>query len=214
MKSPGLKITIIMKATVLHIILFLLLVITGSNCRAQGFFNQKGAWIKNQLKQIALWEIYIKDLEKGYNIAKEGLKTISDIKNGDFHLHLDHFDAYMAINPGIKKYSKAIEILLLQLDIKKLYPKTDDAYVNSIFTHLIDGAASDVDQLNMLLSPGNYSMKDDERIKQIDKLYLDMKDKYAFARSFADDIKLLSLQQLKEKNEVKTSRLLNNIKTP
>ena len=201
-----------MKQIVLNILLVLCLIIARIDCTAQGFFNQKGAWIKNQLKQIALWEIYIKDLEKGYEIARQGLNTIGDIKNGDFHLHLDHFDALMAINPEIRKYSKAVEILLLQADIKKLYSKTDDAYIKSVFTHLIDGAASDVVQLNMLLSPGNYSMTDDERIRQIDILYADMKGKYVFAKSFANDVKIMTLQQLKEKNEVQTSRLLNNIK--
>ena len=203
-----------MKVVVLTLTLFLLIATTGFDCKSQGFFNQNGAWIKNQLKQIALCEVYIGDIEKGYDIARQGLNTISDIRNGDFHLHLDHFNALMDVNPQIKKYSRAVEILLLQSDIKKLYPKTDDDYIKSVFSHLLDRCAADVDQLNTLLSPGNYSMTDDERIKNIDKLYFDMKDKYAFARSFANDVIIMSVQQLKEKNEVTTSRLLNNIKTP
>ncbi len=198
------------KATVFVLLIFF----CAFKINAQGFFNQKGAWIKNQIKQIALWEIYIKDIEKGYEIAKDGLNAISDIKNGDFHLHLDHFNSLMDVNPEIKKYSKAVEVLLLQSDVKKLAAKSDDDYINSVWTHLIDGCNSDVDQLNMLLSPGNYEMTDDERIKNIDKLYADMKDKYAFAKSFSTDVKILSLQQLKEKNEVQASRLLNNIKLP
>lgn len=203
-----------MKLILLNILLALSGTIFNSHCDAQGFFNQKGAWIKNQLKQIALWEIYIKDLEKGYDIAKQGLNTISDIKNGDFHLHLDHFNALMEVNPGVKKYSKAAEILILQSDIKTLYQKKDDVYINSVFTHLLSGCDDDVNQLNKLLSPDNYQMTDDERIKQIDKLYTDTKDKYAFAKSFSADIRIMSLQQLKEKNEVRSSRLLNNIKLP
>jgi len=200
-----------MKKLTCLLLLSLFLLVVEKTC-AQGFFNQKGAWIKNQLKQIALWEVYIKDIEKGYDIAKSGLATIGDIKNGDFHLHLNHFDALMAINPEIKKYSKAVEILLLQSELKKLYPKTDDVYINSVFTHLINGATFDVDQLNRILSPGNYSMTDDERIGQIDGLYTDMKDKYAFARSFSVDVKIVALQKWKEKNEAQVSRLLNNIK--
>jgi len=145
-----------MKSFAFHVVLIFLTTTLLNECHGQGFFNQKGAWIKNQLKQIALWEIYIKDIEKGYEIARQGLNTISDIKNGDFHLHLDHFDALMAVNPDITKYSKAVEILLLQSDIKKLVIKSDDDYINSVFTHLIDGCHEDVDQLNKLLSPGNY----------------------------------------------------------
>jgi hypothetical protein len=117
----------------------------------------------------------------------------------------------MEINPAIKKYSKAVEILLLQSGIKNLYHKSDDEYINLVFTNLIELCKYAVDQLNMLLSPGNYQMTDDERIKSIDKLYNEMKDKYDFAKSFSNDIKILSLQQVKEKNEVQTSRLLNHI---
>jgi len=193
-------------------LVFLLFFLSGTKMTAQGFFNQKGAWIKNQLKQIALWGVYIKDIEKGYEIARQGLNTIGDIKNGDFHLHLDHFDAMMEVNPGIKGYSRVVEILLLQSDIKKLVVKSDEGYINSVFTHLMDGCNADVGQLDMFLSPGNYSMTDDERIRSIDNLYLDMKDRYSFAWSLSNDVKILSLQHLKEKNEVKTSRLLNNVK--
>ena len=198
----------------ISLVSFSLLLLAGIKTDAQGFFNQKGAWIKNQLKQIALWEIYIKDVEKGYNIAKTGLNTINDIKSGDFQMHVDHFGALMTVNPDIRKYSRMVEILLLPSAIKKLRPKTEDAYTNSVFTHLMEEAASNVDQLLIFLTPENYSMTDDERIKQVDKLYADMKDKYAFAKSFASDAGILSLQQLKEKNETRTSRLLNNIKNP
>jgi len=196
------------------LVLLSLLLLAGIKTNAQGFFNQKGAWIKNQLKQIALWEIYIKDIEKGYNTAKTGLNAIADIKSGDFHLHVDHFGALMAVNPEIRKYSRIVEILLLPSAIKKLHPKTANAFINSVFSHLMEEAASNVDQLHILLSAGNYSMTDDERIKQVDKLYADMTDKYAFAKSFASDAGILSLQQLKEKNETRTSRLLNNVKKP
>jgi hypothetical protein len=201
---------IIMKQSGMYIILFMLNATT-FNCKAQSFFNQNGAWIKNQIRQIALWEVYIKDIEKGYDIAKQGLDAISAVKNGDFHLHLDHFNSLMDVNPEIKKYSKAVEILLMQSDIKKVAVKINDNYIKSVWRHLINSCEVDANQLKLLLSPGNYQMTDDERIRNIDKLYIDMKDKYWFAKSFSSDNKILSLQKLKEKNEVQTSRLLNNI---
>ena len=181
---------------------------------AQGFFNQKGAQTKNLLKQIALLQVYIADLEKGYTIAKQGLATIGNTKDGDFHLHIDHFQALVQINPQIKKLSQVVGIVLLQSDIKQLYKKSGDNYISNVWAHLLQQCADNVTELNTVLSPGNYQMSDDERIRQIDHLYADMQDKYAFARHFASDIKVLSLQQLKEKNEVQVSLLLNNIKTP
>jgi hypothetical protein len=203
-----------MKLFFLYTALVLLSTAASLNGNAQGFFNQNGEWIKNQIKQIALWEVYIKRIEKGYDIARDGLNTIAGIKNGDFHLHVAHFNALMDVNPEIKKYSKAAQILLLQSGIKKCCTKSDNDYINSVFTHLMNDCNRNIDQLNMLLSPGNYQMTDDERISNIDKLFIDMKDKYGFAKSFSNDIRVLSVEQLKEKNEVKTSRLLNSIKMP
>lgn len=203
-----------MKRIILKIMLMSFFLVEGSQCGAQGFFNQKGAWIKNQLKQIALFEVYIKDLEKGYDIARHGLNTIGDIKNGDFHLHLARFNALIEVTPRIKEYSAAIKILLVQADIKKLYTKTDDDYIRAVFNRLMDGCQADIEQFNCLLSADSYKMTDDERINNIDKLYADMKDKYAFAKSFSNTIKILSLQKRKAQKEVFTSRLLNNIKIP
>jgi hypothetical protein len=76
----------------LRIILFVALIFPTSICLGQGILNQKGSQIKNLVKQIALLKVYLEALRNGYEIAKTGLKTISDIKKGDFQLHLDYFD--------------------------------------------------------------------------------------------------------------------------
>ena len=94
------------------------------NSQAQGIFNQKAGQIKNLIKQIALLEVYIGYLEKGYDIAKKGLTTISDIKNGDLHLHLDNFNSLKTVNPRVKKYVKVVDIVTLQLQIFQVYKTT------------------------------------------------------------------------------------------
>ena len=55
-------------------------------------------------------------------------------------------------------------------------------------------------------------MKDDERIKRIDKLYADMQDKQIFVQSFSNSAKQLSLQRLKESYDIEISKKLNGLK--
>jgi hypothetical protein len=197
------------------------------NSQAQGIFNQKAGQIKNLIKQIALLKVYIGYLEKGYDIAKKGLTTITDIKNGDLHLHLDNFNGLKAINPKIKKYAKVADIIIFQIQIVQVYKKTvkqikdnelfsaDEVdYVNSVFTKLLEQSGINIDELITLITVGEYEMKDDERLKRIDVLETDMQDMYAFAQNFGQGAQVLSLHRNREKGEVQTSRILNNIKTP
>jgi len=197
------------------------------NSQAQGIFNQKAGQIKNLIKQIALLEVYIGYLEKGYDIAKKGLTTISDIKNDDLHLHLDNFNSLKAVNPKVKKYVKVADIITLQLQIVQIYKNTlkqiksndlfnsnEIEYVYNVFTKLLDQCAINIDELITLTTSGEYEMKDNERLKRIDVLEIDMQDKYAFAQYFGQGAQILSLQKNKVKNEIQTSRAFNNIKTP
>ena len=65
--------------------LCIVLLITTILCNAQGlseWFNQKATQKKYLLQQIAALQVYIGYLQKGYSIAKTGLTTIGNIKNG------------------------------------------------------------------------------------------------------------------------------------
>lgn len=195
--------------------------------QAQGIFNQKAGQIKNLIKQVALLEVYIGYVEKGYDIAKKGLTTISDIKNGDFQLHLGNFNVLKSVNPKISNYARVAEIVFLQLQIVRVYKKSigqmntaavftsgEAGYVNKVFTMLLEKCAVNIDELISLTTSGAYEMKDDERLTRIDALAADMQDKYAFAQNFERETLVLGLQRKKENNEVQTSRWLNNIKMP
>jgi hypothetical protein len=55
-------------------------------------------------------------------------------------------------------------------------------------------------------------MKDDERIKRIDAVYADMKDKYAFTESFMSEAQLLSGQRQVEQNDVDMTEINYGLK--
>jgi len=119
------------------------------------------------------------------------------------------------------------EIIALQLEVVRVYKNTmkqlklydlfndgEITYMTNVFTKLLDQCANNMNELIALTNDGEFEMKDDERLQRVDALAADMEDKYAFAQNFSQDTQVLSLQRLKEKNEIRTSRYLNNIKNP
>jgi hypothetical protein len=209
----------------LRIILFVALIFPTSICLGQGILNQKGSQIKNLVKQIALLKVYLEALRNGYEIAKTGLKTISDIKKGDFQLHLDYFDGLKKVRPGIKKYYEVLAIIELDGKIKKiaasskkisnnepLVRKEEKSYIDKVFSNLLDQSKDNMDELQKLSRSGNYALKDDERLKRIEWILSDMQDKYSFAVSFQQDLKQIMVQRYKEKLDTEKSKQLYNLK--
>jgi len=211
------------------ILLFLLFFISAAgSLQAQTFaelFQQKKTQKKYLLQQIAALQVYIEYAQKGYKIAKEGLTTIGGFTRGEFNLHTDYFNTLKSVNPEIKHYAKVAEIIALQVQIVQNYHRTyrqlnssdafsdnELAYISRVFSRLLDDCAKTLDELITITTDGKLEMKDDERIARIDKLYLDMQDKFTFSRSFSNDASLLAASRIKAQTDIQTGRALQGIK--
>lgn len=197
-------------------------------CKAQTFaewFQQKKTQKKYLIEQIAAFKIYIGYVQKGYSIAQKGLSTISNIKKGDFNLHKDFFSSLKIINPAIRNYAKVTDIIALQIKTVKVYKDTyrqvqssnlfnsaEVEYVFKVFASLLSDCTDVIDALITVTAKGELEMKDDGRLKRIDALYSSMQDNYTFAQSFSAETKLLTVQRMKEKNDVQTIRLITGSK--
>ena len=91
------------------------------------------------------------------------------------------------------------------------FTKDEIAYLNKVNAYLLSETATDIDQLLQLVTDGSLEMKDDERMQRIDKIYRDMKDKYAFVQSFYDESSVLVQQRKKEQQEVSDARKIHGI---
>ncbi len=196
--------------------------------KAQTFaewFRQSATQKKYLLQQIAALQVYIGYVQKGYSIAKQGLNTIGDIKHGEFNLHKDYFNSLKTVNPKIKNYSKVADIVLLQVDIIKIYKEAakqvkqsgslnagEISYINDVFERLLDDCTKTIDVLITVTTSGELEMKDDERLKRIDALYSDMQDKYTFVQGFSNEAKLFATSRIREQKDIQTIRALNGIK--
>jgi hypothetical protein len=173
--------------------------------------------IQTMLEQIAKLQIYIKVLEKGYNIANAGLTLIGDIKNGDFHLHTDYFNSLEKVNPKIKNFSKVAEIISMEIEMASMqknslvlasnagvFSSTELKYFSDCYSYLSSTLNSDLDQLINVTTDDVLQMKDDERINRIDKLYTSVLGKYKFITSFSNEIKIHSQQKKNDLLDINT----------
>jgi hypothetical protein len=189
------------------------------------WFQQKQTQKKYLLQQIAALQVYIGYANKGYDIANRGLNTIKDIKKGDFNLHHTFFNSLKNVNPKVKRYAKVANIVAYQLKIIKKSGRaisaikssgqlttTEISYCNAVFNNLLDDCVKTIDELLLVTTSGTIEMKDDERLKRIDKLYTDMQDKYSFCSAFSSEINVLTLQRMNEHFEINSSKTINGIK--
>lgn len=208
------------------------LIVISHQLPAQTFdewFNQKKTHIKYLLQQIAANEVYIDYLQKGYKISESGLHTINDIKHGDFTLHSDFFNSLKTVNPKIKNWAKVADIIALQIQIIKQtksatqhikasdqFTSTEITYLQNVFNHLLDECTKNINALITITTSGqtesdSYWMTDDERMKRIDMVYIDMQDKLSFSKSFSSGAAMLAMQRMQEATDVEMGGKLNGL---
>ena len=212
----------------MKILLMLCAILSMSSAKSQTWdewFQQKKTKLKYIAQQIAAFEVYAGYLKKGYEIVDKGWNTINDIKHGDFDLHNNYFNSLKQVNNSIGDYDKVDGITNLQLQILQVDDATkkfvqdneniqvaEKDYINKVLANLLSKCGDDLDELKTLTTNDSLSMKDDERLARIDNLYIDMQDKYAFAKDFQSTVQTLALSRAKGTNDVKTTKLLYGIK--
>lgn len=200
------------------IVIILLAIIPMLQAQGVGqWFSQKKTQTQYLAQQIAALKIYTGYLEKGYQIAKTGLNTIGDIKDGHFKLDQVFFDDLEAINPNVRHYSRVADIITLNIQIinrsgealkeAQTSGKFNDqelGYARKVFNNVKIDCNELIDELTQILSPGELKLSDDERIKRIDGVYAEMKDRYSFINSFCKDLGRLHIQRSQESRDVNT----------
>jgi hypothetical protein len=185
------------------------------------WFQQKKTQIEYLLKQIAAFQVYKEYLQKGYTIAKDGTHLIKDIKQGDVNLHNNYFSSLKSVSSAVTNYSKVTAIISHQAAVLKNFKKllayctqsdqlsaSEKDYIQSVYARLNLESEKDLDELLLVITSGKLEMKENERMRRIDKVYLSTLDKMSFSGSFSSDVLLLIRQRLYE--QLETDRLKEN----
>jgi hypothetical protein len=182
-------------------ILALAFVLAGRPARAQ---MDRG----EMLAQIAKLQVFISQTEKGYQLVRQGLKTIGDIKQGDFNLHQLFFTSLQLVNPEIRSYVKIADILTMQTSMlavyhagfeqvksANLFSVGDIIYINALYQGILGKNNDDIQELTGILTDGDWQMNDAQRLSRIDHLYDNVTLQYQSLLRFNDRLHLLALQK-------------------
>lgn len=163
----------------------------------------------SQLKNI------LTDMKKGYTIVSNGYNTVKDIASGNFSLHEVFLDGLMIVSPEVKKYRKVADIITYQKSIVKEYKsalkafKASDVFANgeleylsSVYNNLFDASIQNIEDLTIVITSSKLRMNDEERLKAIDRIFLDVSDKLEFLRSFNREAVMLAKQKERQKQEI------------
>ncbi|QEC73761.1 hypothetical protein FSB73_20905 [Arachidicoccus ginsenosidivorans] len=166
-----------------------------SQVQAQTFsewFKQKKTQKKYLLAQIAALETYAIAVEKGYQTARSGLSTISDLKESNFLQHAIHFNTMTMVSPEVKNNPRVAAIaamedrtagmlkrLMARKDLNRWLTTKENASLKSFQQQTTKEAAKELNYLELLVTDNTLQMTTAERIQQIETLYGKVKRDYS-----------------------------------
>lgn len=195
-------------------------------------FPSKGIAQSQEIQQLILnieklsqFRKILSDMKKGYEILSGGYKAVKDITEGNFSLHKTFLDALLQISPVVKNYKRVGDIINYQMDLiwesktafnslskSGNFSASEIHYFEKVYVNLQHQSLRNLDELLNVVTANKLRMSDDERLKAIDKIYMDMQEKVLFLRGFNATSNVLALQRAKERNDVNTSKGFHELK--
>lgn len=210
-----------------RILILSVLLLFSQASHAQKFkewFRQKKTQKAYLIEQIARLKIYLQLTEKGYKIAREGLTTIGNIKNGEFKLHKNRFDSLLVVKSDIVTLGRLQQIADMQDIVHEICETLPNdvnrcealdteqkQWIRRSILILYDDGQSLIGALLPLIRDGNYKMTDDERLERIEWLYQQFEANYSFARNLKMQIVLFCNQASDEKQELLNRRKIHGL---
>jgi len=203
------------KAFVIQVYMLFRLISGGQDLAS--IFSQHSADLKDMTKQIALLQLYLNGAEKGYQIVKSGLQTIAGVKQDEYNLHSLFFGSLSLINPVIKRWKGIDATIEYQTSITKeldqvneighLQPEEQD-HLFQLKENLLGDCARDMDALIDILSDHTYQMSDDDRLRTIGRIYLNMKKRWQLSKELVEGAVLLASERQWETDDIRNLKNL------
>lgn len=193
--------------------LWLLVFIPGllSSVKGQSFELQQ---LLLDVQKLAQEKQLLNDLYNGYEILSKGYGAIRDVSKGSFDLHKTFLDGLLTVSPAVKQYKRVADIINLQVRLVASYKsawtrfRQDPHFTTSeiellgnVYSGLISQTIELLNSLTMVLTDGELRADDGERIRQIDRIYSGMQDKWLFLQSIDNRTAWLSMQRAAATNE-------------
>jgi hypothetical protein len=208
------------------ILAFLILTIAPLKAqRVKEWLQQVNTQKEYLIEQIAELKIYFEATKKGYQIAKDGLNTISSIKKGEFVLHKNRFDSLLIVKPAISSLAKLQQITDLHGRINDICRRAgpelignpnleawQQHQIHKALNALYDDSQSVINSMFLAIRHRQLSMTDDQRLKRIEDCLQQMQQNYTFARSLGQQTSALSIQTQDQYRQTENIRSLYDLR--
>ena len=176
------------------------------------------------VEKLAQFKQILEDMKKGYEVVYAGYSTIQNLSEGNFNLHRAFLDGLLQVNPTVRDYQRIGDIIKYQIILVKEYKNAyirfkkdgnfsiqEVEYMGDVYKNLFDQSLENLNDLTMVITADKLRMSDDERLKAIDRIYHEMRDKLLFLRNFNRNTTILAVQRAKETNDVMALRSIYGI---
>ncbi len=164
----------------------------------------------SQLKQM------LNDMYNAYTSIRQGYEKLKSTAEGSFNLHKAFLDALLAVSPVVRDYDKVTRIIDNEAELIKEYqaasryfqnqPGLD--YFNTMSGNLLNGSLRNLNELSLILTPGDLRMSDAERLSAIDRIDNDLSNELNYLRAFDSQHIILAGQRALDAHDGNTLRAL------
>lgn len=181
------------------------------------WFKQKSTQKKYLLQQISALMTYRQYAQKGYAIAKGGLGSVTNYLSDEFDLHLDNYKKLRQVNIQARNHPHAKAVLELQHDILQRtnaiqsisgLQASEKGHMGSVCVALLKDCNGLLHDLELLLTDGEVTMSDEQRLRQLYKLHQQMRDNYLFASDFYRQCKVYAAQRQQQQKDLQSIKQL------
>lgn len=166
-------------------------------------------------QKLAQEKKILSDMYEGYRIVSAGYSQIRSIAEGNFTLHQNFLNALLAVSPAVRNDYRVVNIIDNELELVKEYQAAQGyfgsgghftaaelGYFTTMYTNLLNGSLRNLDELAMVMTPGEMRMSDAERLAAIDRIDRDMMNKLSFLRVFNNEGAIQAGQRNVEQNDI------------
>lgn len=184
------------------------------------WFAQKKTQKKYLLQQIAALQVFSGYLKQGYQIANNGLGSISGTLKTENGLHSTYYNRMKTASPLVKNNAMIQEIvawhkdILARLkDISQISGMTTEEkrYLEQVRSAVLKDCDQQLNTLQIVVSDGKIEMSDAERIALVNKIHTAMMENNRFASGFAAQAKLYAIRRQQEQNQVLVTKQIYGI---
>jgi hypothetical protein len=204
-------------------VLLTAILLTG-DCRIAMGQSQEAQQLLLNVEKLAQLKSILSKMKKGYQVISQGYDKVKSLSQGNFNVHRTFLDGLLQVSPLVRNYRKAVGIIQTQQSILKeyhlgrisfgssaLFSTGERQYLDKVGGNLLQQSLKQLEEFAMVITSGELSMSDGERLEAIDRIYNTMQDQLHFLRQFTNANRLMAAGRKMEQYDINNAHKLHGV---